>query len=188
MKIPITVILFLLLIANHAFCDEVYTYLRVECSPSKKTMTITPKSELNNRRSLKDHGPVSKDLGKDRKFIVSTLIKESGICNLDKSLKIKLDSWLGVVIPNGQCGAGPPSYLSVKINGKKLIETEVEHWCGGITLKSLTLSPAGIELCTYEEPSYQCDWVPENPEPKWQCELRKLPNHRIQGDAAKPLR
>jgi hypothetical protein len=168
---------FLLLLPEHAFCEGVNTYICVECSPSKKIMTVTTKSELGELgKPSVYYGPTMKDLGKDRHFMLGPIEKNVGICNLDKNLKVKLNAWVIEGNPNGQCGASPPTYLTLKINGKKVLETEVEALCGGITLKSLKLSPTGIILCTYEEPNYRTDWAPENPEPKWHCEQKKLPN------------
>ncbi len=69
------IIAFLLVLPlNHAYGDEVYTYLYVRCEPSKKMMLVVPKPELNNRRSPEEHGPVSIETGKDREFIVSDLL------------------------------------------------------------------------------------------------------------------
>lgn len=179
-KTVIIALILSLLSAKYAYCDEVYTYLYVQCKPSDKTMIVIPKPELNNRRSLKDHGPLIEDRGKDREFIVSYLIKEAGVCVLDKNLRIGITAWFEPAKPTGQCSASPANHLFLEINGKRVLEAEVEPWCGGLLLKSLTVSTSGIEVCTYEEPSYKCDWVPDNPEPRSHCELKKLPNTALE--------
>jgi hypothetical protein len=79
-----------------------------------------------------------------------------GECHLTPNILVRAKVGQGRALPYGQCGANPPVWLSLWVDGRKwLSRFSVGGHCVETVLKEIRVTPEGMQVCT--KPEYPAD-------------------------------
>jgi hypothetical protein len=100
-------------------------------------------------------------------------VKRERRCDLPggRTIRVRVGTWEARA--TGPCGADPPEWLHLWVNGRKVLDDEEDYNCHGQILKLLTVTAGKAEVCRYDppkgsdddKPEVRCDDEPIRPKP-----------------------
>ena len=149
---------FLILIGPiNSFADEVNEAIAVLCDHQSQEMKV--KSLFVNRAHM------------EMTEVPKGYALEITSCEFSDGKKLSVKLLEGNVSANGRCGANPPIQIKLTKSDNIVSEFLFSPRCGGLLVKSVTISKESVEICEYVRVNYRAPWVTEQfaSEPEFTC-------------------